>query len=103
MNVRALLAQSLAQSKSRDYRASYVTTGRLFSPLNPNVEAHSGLAPVSFIFGKRHKRLMIAICPLFVPMAGPARVPKIRIQSLPLNTPAIRSGVLLSVTQSLTA
>src|SRR5580698_4845737 len=33
-----------------------IITGRLFKPLNPNVDAHSGRGPTSFIFGKRCTR-----------------------------------------------
>jgi hypothetical protein len=39
------------------------TTERVFRPLNPKVGAHSGRAPLSFIFGKRCTRFRSAICP----------------------------------------
>jgi hypothetical protein len=63
-NERACTSCALACTEQiAPHVASYIITGRLFNPLNPNVEAHSGRRPVSFIFGKRRERLMIAICP----------------------------------------
>ena len=44
-------------------RSSHIITERLFKPLSPNVGAHSGRGPASFIFGKRCTRFRSAICP----------------------------------------
>jgi hypothetical protein len=48
---------------SADRVSFHIVTGRLFRPLNPNVGAHSGRAPLSFMFGKRCTRFRSAICP----------------------------------------
>ena len=61
--IASMLAGSFASVFRFNERASQIITGRLFRPLNPKVEAHSGLGPASFIFGKRCTRLRIAICP----------------------------------------
>jgi hypothetical protein len=42
-------------------RSRYMITWRLFKPRNPNVGAHSGRGPVSFISGKRWTNFRMAI------------------------------------------